>query len=255
MEAGGEKILTTQQSAGTITLKIRRYLPEEGVRRYQEFRLPFQRGRVILDYLNHLKDKVDPTLAFRWSCRMGMCGSCGAMVNGTPRLTCQTYPRDIKSDVIIVEPLESFPVVRDLVVDIRDFVAKLKRISPWLIRREEKPLEEGEYLQTPQQQAEYLQSSLCINCALCYSACPVYQEDRKFVGPAALALAFRYNNDSRDQGIMVRSKALSGTHGLDECSDVGGCTVACPKGVDPFATIKKSRLQLNELKSRSLPDG
>ncbi|MBI2184081.1 MAG: succinate dehydrogenase iron-sulfur subunit [Thaumarchaeota archaeon] len=234
----------------TLLLRIRRYSPEEGTRRYQEYRLPFNKDKVLLDYLNHINDKLDGSLAFRWSCRMGVCGSCGAMVNGTPKLTCSTFVKDLRSEEVIIEPLENFPVIKDLVVDIRDFVDKLRKVSAWLMVDKERSLEEGEYPQTPGEQAKYSKTSMCINCALCYSACPVYGEDRKFIGPAAIALAYRYNNDSRDTGMVQRLRVLSGMRGLPECSLVEGCTAVCPKGVDPVAAIKKSRIQLDEIRNK-----
>src|SRR5437660_1648718 len=133
---------------------------------------------------------------------MGICGSCGMMVNGEPKLTCATFLASYSNGgkPIRVEPRRYFPVVRDLVVEMSDFMAKLKQAMPWLVRKQEKPLSEGEFLQTPEQLESYRQFSMCINCTLCYAACPVYGLDPVFVGPAAMALAQRYNLDSRDQG-------------------------------------------------------
>lgn len=208
---------------------------------------------MILDALNHLKAEVDPTLSFRWSCRMGICGSCGMMVNGEPRLTCETFIRDYGTDVIRVEPLTHFPVIRDLVVDIDDFMEKLPTVSPWLIPGE--PPDDGEYLQSPGQVARYKRFSLCINCMLCYSACPVYGLDSTFTGPAALALAERYNLDSRDAGMRPRAGAVTAHEGIWECTYVGECTQVCPKGVDPAGAIQMLKLAyaLDWAKSMILP--
>jgi len=208
---------------------------------------------VILDALNHLKAEVDPTLSFRWSCRMGICGSCGMMVNGEPRLTCEAFIRDYGTDVIRVEPLTHFPVIRDLVVDIDDFMEKLPTVSPWLIPGA--PPDDGEYLQTPGQVARYKRFSLCINCMLCYSACPVYGLDSTFTGPAALALAERYNLDSRDAGMRQRAGAVTAHEGIWECTYVGECTQVCPKGVDPAGAIQMLKLAyaLDWAKSMILP--
>ena len=112
--------------------------------------MPLRKDWVVLDGLNHIKDHLDGTLSFRWSCRMGICGSCGMTVNGEPKLTCATFLTDYAPGPIRVEPLRNFPVVRDLVVDIGDFMAKLPTVKPWIIREDEKPLAEGEYLQTPE---------------------------------------------------------------------------------------------------------
>ena len=103
----------------------------------------------MLDGLNYIKDQLDGTLSYRWSCRMGICGSCGMMVNGEPKLTCETFLTEYAPGPVRVEPLRNFPVIRDLVVDIGDFMRKLVGVKPWIIRDDEKPLSEGEYLQTP----------------------------------------------------------------------------------------------------------
>ena len=131
---------------------------------------------------------------------MGVCGSCGMMVNGTPKLTCAAFLRDYYPQEIRVEPLVNFPIIRDLVIDMTDFMDKLKSVKPWIIRKEEKPVSEGEYLQTPAELEAFHQFTQCINCMLCYAACPVYGLEPKFLGPAAIALGYRYNMDSRDQG-------------------------------------------------------
>ena len=117
-------------------------------------------------------------------------------VNGEPKLTCATFLADYAPGPVRVEPLRNFPVIRDLVVDLGDFMQKLVRVKPWIVRAVEKTVEEGEYLQTPEELDEYKQFSMCINCMLCYSACPIYGLDPLFIGPAAIALAQRYNLDS-----------------------------------------------------------
>src|SRR5256885_1300922 len=170
----------------TVTLEVTRYSPErDSEPSAQRFEVPLRKDWVVLDALNYIKDKVDGTLTYRWSCRMGICGSCGMMVNGEPKLTCATFLSSYSNGgkPIRVEPLRYFPVVRDLVVEMSDFMAKLKKVLPWLVRDQEKPLAEGEFLQTPEQLENYRQFSMCINCTLCYSACPVYGLDPVFVGP------------------------------------------------------------------------
>jgi fumarate reductase iron-sulfur subunit len=212
---------------------------------------------VVLDGLNHIKDHLDGTLSYRWSCRMGICGSCGMTVNGEPKLTCATFLSDYGPGPVRVAPLGNFPVIRDLVVEIGDFMRKLAEVKPWLIRQEEKPLSEGEYRQTPEEMDQYKQFSMCINCMLCYAACPVYGLDSKFVGPAAIALAQRYNLDSRDQGAEERLEALSGHEGIWGCTFVGECTRVCPKHVDPAGAIQRYKLRaaLEWLKGFFLPRG
>ncbi len=230
--------------AETITLEVARYSPERDTKpALERFEVPLRPEWVILDALNYIKDKVDGSLTFRWSCRMGVCGSCGMMVNGEPKLTCATFLDKYEGKTVRVEPLRYFPVVRDLVTELSDFMRKLKRAKPWLIRRTEKPLAEGEYLQTPEQLDTYKQFSMCINCTLCYAACPVYGLDAEFIGPAALALAQRYNLDSRDQGAEERMLTLAHPDGVWGCTFVGECTTVCPKNVDPAGAIQQYKLK------------
>ncbi len=227
----------------SITLEVARYRPErEREPTFQNYDVPFRKDWVVLDALNYVKDKLDGSLSYRWSCRMGVCGSCGMMVDGEPKLTCATFLSDYMPGPLRVEPLRYFPVVRDLVVEMTDFMVKLKSVKPWIVRKQEKPLSEGEYLQTPEQLDTYKQFSMCINCMLCYAACPVYGLDPQFIGPAAIALAQRYNKDSRDQGSEERLDILSQHEGLWACTFVGECTKVCPKHVDPAGAIQQYKL-------------
>ena len=230
-------------SDSTMVLKVTRYRPEHQPKPYfDEYEVPYREDMVVLDALNYIKDEVDGSLAYRWSCRMGVCGSCGMMVNYKPRLTCSTFLREFYPKPIVVEPLDNFPVLRDLIVDITDFMEKLREVKPWLIRRQDLPVGQGEYLQTPEQVELYKQFSMCINCTLCYSACPVYAKDQEFLGPAVLALAYRYNLDSRDQGRAERKKVIELDQGIWDCTFVGECSVVCPKDVDPAAAIQRSKV-------------
>jgi fumarate reductase iron-sulfur subunit len=227
----------------TVTLSIARYRPErETEPTFQSYEVPFRKDWVVLDALNHVKDQLDGTLSFRWSCRMGVCGSCGMKVNGTPKLTCAAFLADQPPGPIRVEPLDYFPVIRDLVVDLTDFVRKLKRVKPWLVRRQETPVAEGEHRQTPEQLDVYKPFAMCINCMLCYSACPIYGLEPGFLGPAALALAQRYNMDSRDQGAAERLEVVSEHDGMWQCTFVGECSKVCPKNVDPAGAIQQYKL-------------
>lgn len=227
----------------TVTLTVTRYRPEqESEPTFQTYEVPFRKDWVVLDALNYVKDKLDGSLSFRWSCRMGVCGSCGMMVNDTPKLTCAAFLSDYLPGPIRVEPLQYFPLIRDLVVDITDFLRKLKTVKPWIIRAHEKTLAEGEYLQTPGQLEAYKQFSMCINCLLCYAACPIYGLETSFIGPAAIALAQRYNLDSRDQAKRERHQILSTHGGIWECTFVGECTKVCPKNVDPAGAIQQYKL-------------
>ncbi|TLZ71806.1 MAG: succinate dehydrogenase iron-sulfur subunit [Methanobacteriota archaeon] len=221
-----------------VLFRVKRYRPGSDSRpRYQEYRIPYRNDMVVLDGLNYIKDHVDPTLAFRWSCRMGICGSCGADVNGHPKLTCGTYVREFRRGVVTVDPLANFPIIKDLVVDIDDFLNKLASVTPYIVRKDEGDLKQ-EYIQYPEDVEAYRQQSLCINCMLCYAACPVFAASPGFVGPAASALALRYIRDTRDEGADERLARLNTKSGVWECTFVGECSVACPKGVDPAAAIQ-----------------
>jgi len=246
--------------ADSIVLEIARYSPESDHKPHLEsYEVPVRQEWVVLDALNHIKDNVDGSLSYRWSCRMGICGSCGMMVNGEPRLTCATFLSSYarNGNRIRVEPLRYFPVIRDLVTEIGGFVSKLKKARPWLVHKDQPPLSEGEFLQTPEQLERYRQFSMCINCTLCYAACPVVGLDPVFIGPAAIALAQRYNMDSRDQGSPERTAVLAHPDGIWGCTFVGECTRVCPKHVDPAGAIQQYKIKaaIDWLKSFVTPGG
>lgn len=229
--------------ADTITLEVFRYRPEEDSEpTFQSYDVPLREDWVILDALNHVKDQDDGTLSYRWSCRMGVCGSCGMMVNGKPVLTCAAFLTAFAPGPIRVEPIDHFPVVRDLIVETSDFMGKLKSVKPWMVREEEKSVEEGEYLQSPEELGDFKRYSMCINCMLCYAACPVYGLEPEFTGPAAIAIAQRYNLDSREEGNNERMEILSHDEGIWSCTLVGECSEACPKDVDPAGAIQRYKV-------------
>jgi len=231
--------------AETMKLEIFRYRPEEeNEPTFQTFEVPFLEDWVILDAINYIKDEIDGTLSYRWSCQMGVCGSCGMMINGVPKLSCAVFLKDYYPDKIRVEPLTGFPVERDLIFQMDDFMTKLTEIQPYIIRNkgEEKPLDEGEYLQTPAELERFKPYSMCINCMLCYAACPVYALDSTFIGPAAIALGQRYNMDSRDHGRNARQELIASNEGIWECTFVGECSAVCPKDVDPAAAIQRAKV-------------
>ena len=245
--------------AETLRLEVSRYRPEEESEpTLQSYDVPYNKDWVILDALNHVKNEIDGSLTFRWSCRMGVCGSCGMMVNGEPKLTCAVPLTDYDaSEPMRIEPLQFFPVMRDLVVDITSFLEKLSSVKPWIIRDDVEATEAVEFSQTPVELDAYKQFSMCINCMLCYSACPVVGLEPEFSGPAAIALAQRYNLDSRDEGAEDRMDALDAHEGLWGCTFVGECTKVCPKNVDPAGAIQlyKMASATDYLKSVLLPWG
>ena len=225
-----------------VKVTVTRYDPDEDeAPRLQTYEVPFKEDWVVLDALNYIKNKLDGSLTYRWSCRMGICGSCGMSVNGVPKLTCSVHLRDYLTTGLKIEPLQNFPIIRDLVIDMDDFMLKLKSVKPWIVRQLEQPLGGGEFLQSNNQIEHYRQFSQCINCMLCYSACPVYGMENEFLGPAAIALARRYNLDSRDEGADQRLPVLAASEGIWECTFVGECSAVCPKGVDPAKAIQQTK--------------
>jgi fumarate reductase iron-sulfur subunit len=246
--------MTVTAEARTVTLEVARYRSGRDERpTFERYEVPNRPDWVVLDALNYLKDEVDGTLSYRWSCRMGICGSCGMMLDGIPKLACAAFLRDYGAGPIRVEPLANFPVERDLIIDLDDFIRKLPEVSPWIVRPEERSIAEGEYRQTPNQLADFKQNSLCINCLLCYAACPVYQNDSDFLGPAIIALAQRYNHDSRDQGQEERHRRIWSNDAAWDCTFVGECSAVCPKGVDPAGAIQQSKVESTIDWYRSLP--
>lgn len=227
----------------TITMEVWRYRPEhESEPAWDAYDVPLRKEWAVLDGLNHIKDQLDGTLSYRWSCRMGICGSCGMTVNGEPKLGCSTFLTDYAPGPVRVEPMRNFPVIRDLVVEMGDFMAKLPTVKPWLVSGDDEPDEDAEYRQTPFEMDDYKRYSMCINCMLCYSACPVYALDPEFIGPAAIALAQRYNLDSRDAGAEDRRDVLASAEGVWACTFVGECSAVCPKDVDPAGAIQRYKL-------------
>ncbi|MDR1709026.1 MAG: succinate dehydrogenase/fumarate reductase iron-sulfur subunit [Candidatus Accumulibacter sp.] len=218
----------------TIEFEILRYLPESDEKPHSEvYTVEFTDDMSILQGVQYIKDYLDGTLAFRWSCRMAICGSCGMMINGVPKLACEVFIRDYYPNRITIEALGNFPIEKDMVVDISSFIEKLEAIQPYIIPKEPRTIEQGEYLQTPAQFAQYHRFTLCINCLLCYAACPHVGLDPDFIGPGAMALMHRYNMDSRDGAEASRMELAGSTRGVYTCSAVGYCSEVCPKKVDP----------------------
>ena len=228
----------------TIRIECLRYHPAlDEAPRTQSYEVAFTDDMSVLQGLQYIKDHLDGSLTFRWSCRMAICGSCGAMLNGVPKLLCESFLRDYHPEGLRVEPLEHFPIQRDLAVDQAGFLRKLESVKPWLIPQAPKPLAEGTRLQTPEQMAAYYPYSQCINCLLCYAACPQYGLNREFTGPAALALLHRYNADSRDAGKSERMELINAEDGVWGCTLVGYCSEVCPKGVDPARAVNLNKIE------------
>jgi fumarate reductase iron-sulfur subunit len=164
------------------------------------------------------------------------------MIDGRPKLSCKTFLREFHPGKLRIEALAHFPIERDLVAGVDDFLVKLESIKPYLIPKEPRRLDEGEYLQTPHELERYEQFSSCINCMLCYAACPQYGLDSKFTGPGVLALLHRYNADSRDGGRDERMQLVNAEEGVWSCTAVGYCSEVCPKAVDPANAVNQNKV-------------
>ncbi len=227
----------------TRRIEVLRYRPEqEAAPVWQGYTVASSHDMSVLQALLHIKDDIDGTLSLRWSCRMAICGSCGMMINGKPALACQTFVRDLPAGPVRIEALAHFPIERDLVVSVDGFVKKLEGIKPYLIPKHPRELAEGEHLQTPAQLEHFEQFSSCINCMLCYSACPQFGLDPEFTGPGVLALLHRYNADSRDAGREERMAVLNAEEGVWSCTAVGYCSEVCPKQVDPANAVNQNKM-------------
>jgi fumarate reductase iron-sulfur subunit len=225
-----------------ITVEVLRYDPAgTGGPRTQAWAIPYTHDTSVLEALQHIKDHLDGSLTFRWSCRMAICGSCGVMVNGVPNLGCRTFLRDFAPGPVRIEALAHFPIEKDLVVDAEDFVAKLATIKPYIVPKEKRTLQEGPYVQTPEELERFESFSHCINCMLCYAACPQYGLDPKFLGPGLTALLHRYNNDSRDGAKAERMELVHSEEGVWSCTAVGYCSEVCPKQVDPASAVNQNK--------------
>lgn len=233
--------MTGQQKI--INIEVLRYNPELGEQpSWQCFNVPFTDDMSVLQGLLYIKDEVDGSLSFRWSCRMAICGSCGMMINGEPCLSCKSFLRDYYPGTIRIEALQHFPIEKDLVIDASDFISKLESIKPYIVPKEERSLDEGEYLQTPRERDEYEQFSSCINCLLCYAACPQYGLDQNFIGPGVLSILHRYNADSRDGAKEERMEIVNAQEGVWGCTLVGYCSEVCPKQVDPANAVNQNKI-------------
>lgn len=229
-----------------IRVQIYRYPPEAQHKPHmQSYTVTDEfRPRMVLDVLEHLHE-TDQSLAFRRSCREGVCGSDGMNINGKNRLSCITPVSEVlgKGDQLIIRPLPGMPVIRDLVVDQSLFFQQYHSIKPWLINHD--PATTTEHRQSPEQRALLDGLYECILCGCCSSQCPSWWwNPDKYVGPAGLLQAWRFIVDSRDQATEERLERLEDPFSLFRCRTIGNCTWVCPKGLNPMAAIGKIRLAL-----------
>src|SRR4051795_10892748 len=228
------------------TLRIRRYTPETGEAAYwEDFEVDLDGHRSVLDGILQAKDREDGSIGIRCSCRAAICGSCGVRINGKPNLACHTHLdkafEDAPDGVIVVEPMGNMPVIKDLIVDM-DSVhwKKIRRVTPWLIPEGDPP--EREYIVAPEAMIDVTQTMACIQCGACVSDCLSMEVDPLFIGPAALAKAYRFVGDPRDGQKAQRLKDLAeDPHGIYDCTHCFNCIEACPKGVAPMSQIMRLR--------------
>jgi succinate dehydrogenase / fumarate reductase iron-sulfur subunit len=226
---------------------IRRYHPESGRGPYwQDFEVTVHPGMTVLEALHQIREGQDPTLVWRSSCRMGVCGSCGMVMNGVPRLACNTQVLDVSRSELRLEALWNLDIIRDLVADSSAVFAKHRSVKPYLMRDDEAEADDvrEELRQTPEQLTEYLQFSYCMKCGLCMAACPTLATHSGYLGPMPLAAAQRYSADSRDQGFAQRRDTVEGDGGVFHCHYAGECSRVCPRGVDPARALQLLKRRL-----------
>ena len=226
-----------------MKFSIYRFNPEQDAKPYmQDFDQPIGADdHMLLDVIVRIKAQ-DNTLTIRKSCREGVCGSDAININGRNGLACITQVRDLKEPVVL-RPLPSFPVIRDLVVDMTRFYAQYTSIKPWLINEEPPP--EKERLQSPEERDRLNGLYECILCGCCTSQCPSsWWNPEKFVGPAGLLQADRFIADSRDRATHERLEDLNDVYRLFRCRSIMNCTEVCPKGLAPSRAIESIRLTL-----------
>jgi succinate dehydrogenase / fumarate reductase, iron-sulfur subunit len=230
-----------------VTFHVRRFDPEkDSAPRYVAYKVPVKPGMVVLEGLWYIKENLDASLAWRVSCRMGVCGSCGMLLNGHPTLACNTQILDIATTDLVVAPLPNFPLIRDLLPDLAGTFEKHRSVMPFIAREDASALDstEGEHYQTPEELEHYLQFTYCIKCGCCAAACPTFATDPDYLTPLVMAQAYRYNVDTRDGGRKERAKVVGGGSGAFRCHYAGECSRACPKGVDPARAIQLLKRQL-----------
>jgi succinate dehydrogenase / fumarate reductase, iron-sulfur subunit len=239
-----------------IKVHLYRYLPDQDTHPHMDrVDLPDRfHSRMVLDALEYLHEQ-DPTLAYRRSCREGVCGSDGMNINGKNRLACVTPVKEVlgKSGDLTIRPLPGMPVIRDLVVDQSLFFEQYERTKPWLINREPAPGKER--LQSPSERARLDGLYECILCACCTSQCPSWWWNPvEYLGPAALLQAYRFIADSRDDGSPERLALLKDPYSLFRCRSIGNCTWVCPKGLNPMQAIGRIRQEMVKDALRKEPD-
>lgn len=222
--------------------EIQRYNPEvdEGPH-LESYEVELEETDRVVDGLNEIRWRIDGTLALRRSCQHGICGSDAMRINGVNRLACKTLMKEV-GDRVRVEPILGLPVVKDLIVDQTRFFEKYRSVLPYLINDEPPPGRER--LQSQAERERFDDTTKCILCGACTTACPSNWADADYVGPAAIVQAHRFIFDSRDRGAAVRFERLNGRHGVYGCRTIFNCTRACPRGIEVTKAIAEVKRAL-----------
>lgn len=226
-----------------VTLKIQRFNPELDTKsHYETYAIEQEPDDRVLDALNSVKWQHDGTLTYRRSCAHGVCGSDAMRINGRNRLACKLLIQDVGTNITI-EPIMGFRVIKDLVVDMEPFFASYRLVRPFLINNDQPPAGR-ERLQSPEDRELIDDTSKCIMCAACTTACPITWTNPDFVGPAAIVQAHRFIYDSRDQGADLRLDVLNDKSGVWRCRTIFNCTDACPRGIKITRAIEQVKRTL-----------
>jgi succinate dehydrogenase / fumarate reductase iron-sulfur subunit len=226
----------------TVTVKVRRYDPEvDPEANWQSFEVPVEKGDRLLDALHQIKWYQDGSLTFRRSCAHGVCGSDAMRINGVNRLACKVLVKDL-GDEILVEPIKGLTVLKDLVVDMEPFFEAFRAVKPFLITSGREPTRER--LQSAKERARFDDTTKCIMCAACTTACPVFWNDDAYFGPQAIVAAHRFIFDSRDDGARERLEILNDKEGVWRCRTTFNCTDACPRGIEVTKAIQEVKRAL-----------
>jgi fumarate reductase iron-sulfur subunit len=218
------------------------------------YRVPRRDKMTVLDALVHIQRHHDRSLAFRYACRLGMCGTCTVMVNGVPRWACRTSIERLGGETIRIAPLRFLPVIKDVLVDYEPFFAKSRAAQAYFVPREERT--EVALLPPESRERRAIDPNLeCITCGACYASCTMLAHDAEYLGPAALNRAYTLVRDSRDGARRERLAAVGGEHGCWRCHSLFNCTEVCPKHLSPTRAIQglKRAIVLDWLRTRLAP--
>jgi succinate dehydrogenase / fumarate reductase iron-sulfur subunit len=226
--------------SNSLTLRVQRFHPDHDPNQWIEtFQVEIRKGMNLLEALLHIQDEQDGALAFRYSCRGAVCGSCAMRVNGKDVLACRTRVEDLSEKPVLIEPLPLFPVIRDLIVDMSTFFDHYRKIEPYL---QGIPVSsQVESLMEEEDRREIDVYVNCILCGICFGTCPAFEKDSEFLGPAMLAKAYRFLVDPRDRRNEEILKAVNRQQGVWGCKTVFNCAKVCPKQVTPTHAIVNMR--------------